>query len=222
MALFASACNKHKNVPKYELGKITKSDTADQVDVWIDTRMTATELVAIAGKIKSDSDKLKNLKFIYLLPGNAEITTGPNSFYATLRYLNTATITAADTLKDSEGDAVRLKIFGLNENKAQQLFGVTHQELAGQKLVGKFIDDYNHTVIIPFYDHAANNELKIIELDSSGNVASATIPEVVNEKGVIKWKVTEHGDYMLYKDSVLSQYAIDGFGVPFNSIKANE
>ena len=87
-------------------------------------------------------------------------------------------------------------------------------------MLGRFIDDYNHTVIIPFTDPLdEKKDLYIIELDSTAKIVSATMPQKVND-GFEKWLVTPNGDYITLKDSVLTQYAADGLGVPFNSIKS--
>ncbi len=95
------------------------------------------------------------------------------------------------------------------------------KEIADKNVLGRFIDDYNHTVIIPFNDPSdKKNSLYIIELDSTASVVSRTIPQKVVNDGVEKWLVTKNGDYITLKNNVLTQYAADGLGVPFNSIKS--
>jgi len=183
--------------------------------------MTATELVLIAGKLKTDSSQIKSLEIHYLLPGNAETSAGDNSYYASARFIKDNEIKPTDTLKDDNGNVVRLKIFGLSSEKAKLLLTLQPKEIAGKNVLGRFIDDYNHTVIIPFKDpFDKKDDLYIIEFDSTATAVSKTVPQKVNDGGVEKWLVTQNGDYITLKDNVLTQYAADGLGVPFNSIKS--
>ena len=46
------------------------------------------------------------------------------------------------------------------------------------------------------------------------------MPLKKNEDGIEKWLVTQNGDYITIKNNVLSQFAADGLGLPFNCIKA--
>jgi len=216
------ACNKKpKDIPHYTVSKVFKTDSVTTVNVHIDSRIPSAQLLLVAEKLKTDSTQIQNLEVHYLLPGNADLTSGDNSYYASARYLKDAQIQPADTLKDDDGNYVRLKIFGLNQTEAKHLLSLQSKEIAGKNVLGRFIDDYNHTVIVPFTDPLdKKGELYIIEFDSTAKVVSATVPQKVVEDGVEKWLVTEHKDYMILKNNVLSQYAADGLGVPFNSIKS--
>jgi hypothetical protein len=220
IALFASACTK-KDVAWYKISKVIKSDTASKVIVNIQTRLTKDQLLGIAGKIKSDSAALPNLQLCYMLPGHSDKNTGSNNFYAIAKYPSGQTATMLDTLKDSEGKVVRLKITGVSAQTAQKLVGFHPKELKDQNFYGHFIDDNNHTVIIPFRDLTdSKKEYYILELDTTGKVVSATIPTVVTKDGIEKWFVTDRGDYITLKDSILTQYSVDDLGLPYNSIKS--
>jgi len=215
------ACKKPQDVPHYTVSKIFKTDTATTVNVHIANRMTQAQLILIAGKVKKDSAQLQNLHISFLLPGNTETSAGEHSYYASAKFVNANQVASFDTLKDEDGNAVRLKIFGLNQEKAKHLLALKPDEIIAKNVLGRFIDDYNHTVIIPFNDpHDPKKEIYIIELDSTANVVSKTIPQVVKDGNIDKWIVTQHGDYMTLKDSVLTQFGADGLGMPFNSIKA--
>lgn len=219
IALFA--CKKPQEVPHYTVSKVTKTDTITIVNVHIGSRMASAELVLIAGKVKKDSAQLHNLKIAFLLPGNTDISAGDHSYYASAKFINSNQVASFDTLKDDNGNVVRLKIFGLNQGQAKHLLSLQPKEITGKNVLGRFVDDYNHTVIIPFDDPTdKKREVYIIELDSAAKVVSGTIPHILNDGGVEKWLVTEHGDYMTLKDSVLTQFAGDGLGIPFNSIKS--
>ncbi|MDB5086397.1 MAG: hypothetical protein JWR09_391 [Mucilaginibacter sp.] len=215
------ACNKPQDIPHYTVSKVFKTDTATTVNVHINARMTTQQLVLIAGKLKKDSAQIQNLHISFLLPGNTETSAGENSYYAAAKFVNKNQVASYDTLKDDDGNVVRLKIFGLNEKQAKHLLSLQPKEIVNKNVMGRFIDDYNHTVIIPFDDPLdEKKEVYVIELDSASKVVSATIPVKVKEGNIEKWLVTQHGDYMTLKDSVLTQYAADGLGVPFNSIKS--
>ncbi|MDB4920896.1 hypothetical protein [Mucilaginibacter sp.] len=215
------ACKKPQDIPHFTVSKVFKTDTATTVNVHIANRMTTAQLLLIAGKLKKDSTQIQNLKISFLLPGNTETSAGENSYYAAAKFVNKNQVASYDTLKDDEGNVIRLKIFGLNETQAKHLLSLQPKEIANKNVMGRFIDDYNHTVIIPFDDPLdEKKEVYVIELDSASKVVSATIPVKAKEGNIEKWLVTQHGDYMILKDSVLTQYAADGLGVPFNSIKS--
>jgi hypothetical protein len=218
--LIAFGCTK-REVPHYTISKLVKTDTASKLIVNINKRLSQTELLSIAAKIKADSDALINLQLCYLLPGHSDKNTGDNNFYAIAKYPNKDKSTIQDTLKDADGNAVRLQITGLSEQIAKQLLGLNPKEIAGKNILGRFVDDYNQTVIIPFTDaNDPKNELYVIELDTAGKVVSATVPLRDNKDGIEKLLVTHRGDYITLKDSVLTQYSIDDLGLPYNSIKS--
>ena len=215
------SCKKPHEVPHYTVSKVIKTDTLTTINVHIASRMKSSDLVLIAGKVKKDSAKLQNLKVAFLLPGNTEISAGENSYYASAKFISANHVASFDTLKDDDGNVIRIKIFGLNQVQAKHLLSLQPKEITGKNVLGRFVDDYNHTVIIPFDDPTdKKREVYIIELDSTSKVVSGTIPHLLNDGGVEKWLVTEHGDYMTLKDSVLTQFAGDGLGIPFNSIKS--
>jgi hypothetical protein len=218
---FFGCGKKDLTVPHYTVSKVIKSDTLTVVDVHINNRMTAPQLLLIAGKLKADSGKIQNLALHYLLPGNTDLSAGDNSYYASARYVKDNEVKPTDTLKDENGNVFRIKIFGLSNEQAKHLLTLQSKETAGKNEMGRYIDDYSHTVIIPFKDIPDNgNNLYIIELDSTGKVVSATMPLKVKDGAIEKWQVTQNGDYITLKDSILAQYAADGLGVPFNSIKS--
>jgi hypothetical protein len=220
ITLSVFSCTK-KEVPQYTISKVIKSDTASKMLVHINSRLTKDQLLSIAGKIKSDSSALPNLQLCYLLPGHSDKNTGSNNFYAIAKYPNAQMATMQDTLKDADGNIVRLKVTGVSAQTAKKLLALHPKELKDQNFFGHFIDDNNQTVIIPFRDFTdPKKELYILELDTTGKVVSATIPTVVKKDGEERWMVTDRGDYITLKDSILSQYSIDDLGLPYNSIKS--
>ena len=218
---FFSCGKKAQDIPYYTVSKVFKTDSVTTVNVHINNRVKSDQLLIIAGKLKTDSAQIQNLEVHFLLPGNAEITSGDNSYYASARFVKENEVKPADTLKDYNGNVLRIKIFGLSNGQAKHLLTLQPTEIQGKKVIGRFIDDYNHTVIIPFEDTATKkNDLYVIELDSTSKIVSATMPLKVNDGGVEKWMVTQNGDYITIKNNILSQYTGDGMGLPFNSIKS--
>lgn len=218
--LLTIGCTK-KDVPPYTISRVTKSDTASKLVINIKARLTQAQLLSIATKVKADSTALPNLQLCFLLPGHSDKNTGSNNFYAIAKYPNAQITTMQDTLKDDDGNIVRLKITGVSAQTAKKLIALHPKELKDQNFYGHFIDDNNQTVIIPFRDFTdPKKELYILELDTTGKVVSATIPTVITKDGQERWLVTDRGDYMVLKDSVLSQYSIDDMGLPYNSIKS--
>jgi len=210
-----------KNIPRYTISKVFKTDTLTTVNVHISNRLTTDQLLLIAGKLKTDSAKIQNLAIHYLLPGNTDVSAGDNSYYASARFVKDNEAKPADTLKDGNGNAVRLKIFGLDSTKASALLALQPVVITGKNVLGKFVDDYAHTLIIPFKDPTdKKDELFVIELNDKGDIVSSTVPQKVMDNGVEKWMVDKNGDYITIKDSVLAQYPYNGLGLPFNSIKS--
>jgi hypothetical protein len=221
MGLAISCSKKQQNIPHYNISKVFKTDTLTTVDVHIGSRLPAVQLLLIAGKLKSDSAKIPNLAIHYLLPGNTDISAGDHSFYAAVRYLKDNEVKQTDSLKDDNGNKVRLSMFGLDSGKAQALFALQPAVIVGKNVLGKFVDDYAKTLIIPFKDPTdKKDELFVIELNAMGSIVSSTVPQKDVEDGIEKWLVDKNGDYITIKDSVLAQYPYNGLGLPFNSIKS--
>jgi hypothetical protein len=221
-ALF-SCSKKPKEILPYTISKVFKTDSVTTVNARVNSRLTYMQLVAIAGKIKADSVKIQNMEVHYLLPGNADFSQGDNSYYASAKFLKEGQVKSTDTTQDYNGNALRVKIYGLSQDKVQKLLALQPKEITGQNVLGKFIDDYNHTVIIPFKNVLdEKNNLYVIELDSTAKVVSATVPQRAMEGNTEKWLVTPNGDYITIKDSILSQFSTEGLGLPFNSIKAGK
>ena len=219
--IFFACQKKIQVVPPYAISKVFKSDTLNIVNVHINSRMTAVQLLLIAGKVKNDISGLSNLTVHYLLPGNTDLSAGDNSYYASAKLVKEEFVKPTDTLKDDVGNVFRVNIFGLNQAQARHLLSMQPKEITGKEVLGKFIDDYNHTVIIPFKDVTdKKHDLYVIEVDSGAKIVSATMPLRQIDNGIEKWLVTQNGDYITLKDNVLTQYAADGLGIPFNSIKS--
>jgi hypothetical protein len=221
LGLAVSCSKKQQIIPHFTISKIFRTDTLTTVNVHIANRLPAAQLVLIAGKIKVDSAKITNLTIHYLLPGNADVSAGDHSFYAALRYLKDNQVKPTDSVKDDNGNAVRLNVFGLDSAKAEALLALQPDVIVGKNVLGKFVDDYAKTLIIPFKDPTdKKDELFVIELNAMGNIVSSTVPQKDMGDGVEKWLVDKNGDYITIKDSVLAQYGSEGLGLPFNSIKS--
>ena len=124
-------------------------------------------------------------------------------------------------MKYENGTAGRLNSFGLDSVKGQQLLSVQPVVTVGKTKLGRFVDDYSKTVLISCKDPTdKKDELFVIELNATGTIVSATVPQKKMEDGGEKWIVDKNGDYITIKDSVLSQFGSSDLGLPFNSIKA--
>ena len=222
LIILVSSCGKKpKDIPPFTISKEFKTDSVTTINVHIASRIKLSQLALIAGKVKTDSIAIKNLEVHYLLPGNSEIAAGDNSYYASAKFVRENEVKPTDTLKDDNGNVFRIKILGLDSVKAKNLLALQPKEIENKTVLGRFIDDYNHTVIIPFKDTLdKKGNLYIIELDSTAKVVSATMSLNENNGNNEKWKVTPNGDYITIKNNVLSQFAADGLGLPFNSIKS--
>ena len=216
-----SCGKKALKTPPFSISKEFKTDSLTTLNVHISTRFKLKQLLSIASIIKADSAQITNLEIHYLLPGNTDISAGDHSYYASAKILNPTEIKATDTLKDEAENVYRIKVIGMTAEKAKKLFELNNDALNCKTIVGKFIDDYNHTVIIPFKDSLdTKGNLYVIELDSTAKIVSATVTLKVTTNGEEKYLVTQNGDYITLKNKILAQFAADGLGVPFNSIKS--
>lgn len=222
VVMILCSCSKRSaQTPPFTVSKVLKTDSLTIVNAYIQHRLNNAGLLAIAGKIRADSTNLRNPEIHFLLPGNTNISAGDHSYYAAIKFVNENNVKSADTLKDDAGNVVRLQVWGLSQAKVNTLLSVDLKETGGKQVLGRYIDDYSHTVIIPFKDpSSAKPELYVLEADSAGKIVSATIAQPIKDTGIKKWQVTQHGDYITIKDSVLTQFAADGLGLPFNSIKS--
>src|SRR5471030_581585 len=84
---FFSCDRKAQNIPHFAISKVFKSDTLTTIDVHINNRLSAMQLLLIAGKLKTDSTLIQNLAIHYLLPGNTDLSAGENSYYAAASYV---------------------------------------------------------------------------------------------------------------------------------------
>ena len=220
-ASFYGCSNAPKDIPHYTISKVFKTDTLTTVNVHIDGRLSPAGLLLVAGKVKADSTKISKLAIHYLLPGNTDLNAGDHSFFASITYLKDAEVKQTDTVKDYNGNPVRIKVYGVDSTKAQALLALQPDVITGKTVLGRFIDDNAQTLIIPFKDPTdKKDELFVIELDAMGSIVSSVVPQKKVEDGVEKWLVDKQGDYITIKDSVLAQYPYNGLGLPFYSIKA--
>ena len=59
----------------------------------------------------------------------------------------------------------------------------------------------------------------ILELDTTGKVVSAVMPIEVNHNGVNKLVITQQGDYLTLKDSILTMYSSADPEKPYRTLK---
>jgi hypothetical protein len=220
LAIALVACHQKPKTP-FQILKSVKIKDGVKLDVQVNGRISKQEMIDIACYIKSDSSDYKNLQVDYLLPGNSYKNKGGVNVYATAGYHDKSLVFPADTVKDNDNDLLSFEFIGFNPEQAKQMFTLTHKEMTGKHVIGKFIDDATKTISIIYEDKQENNQLYILELDATGQVVSAIAPMEVTVKGVKKMVVSHEGDYMTLKDSILTMYSGADADQPFRSIKQN-
>jgi hypothetical protein len=213
-----TACHSRPKTP-FQILKSTKIKDGVKLDVQLKDRISKQEMIDIACYIKSDSSDYKNLQVDYLLPGNSYENKGGVTVYATAAYHDKAIVNPADTVKDNDNDLLSFEFVGFTAAQAKELLALNPKELAGKNLIGKFIDDATKTITIISEDKHEGNQLYILELDPEGKVVSAVAPMEVTAKGIKKMIVSQQGDYMVLKDSLLTLYSSTDYDKPFRSIK---
>lgn len=215
-----AGCHANKTSSPYTILKVIKEGTTSKFNVEIFGRLNRQQLLAIAGKIKSDSSKYTNLQIDYLLPGNDDKNSGGNTIYASAIYPEPGKITSKDTVKDTDDNLLDLEIMGLNAQKAKYLLALNPPEPAGKTILGKFIDDNTKTISIFYTDVKEPNQTFVLEMDTAGKVVSAVVPQSIKQNGIEKLVVSQGGDYVTIKDSILTMYSSTDPANPFRSIKA--
>jgi hypothetical protein len=216
-----TACHSKPKTP-FQVLKSSKIKDGVKLDVQVNGRISKQEMIDIACYIKSDSSAYKNLQVDYILPGNNYENKGGISVYATAAYHDKAIVNPADTVKDNDNDLLSFEFIGFTAAQAKELLAMNPKELAGKQLIGKFIDDATKTITIICEDKQEDNQLYILELDALGNVVSAIAPMEVTSKGIKKMVISQQGDYMVLKDSILTMYSSTDYDKPFRSIKQNQ
>lgn len=215
-----TACNS-KPKTSFQILKSTKIKGGIKLDVQVNSRVSKRELVDIASYIKSDSAQYNNLQVDFILPGNSYANAAGLTVYARAAYHDKTVVSPADTVADKEKNFLSFEFVGFTPEKAKQLLALDSKELAGKQMIGKFIDDATKTITLIAEDKQENNQLYILELDSAGTAVSAIAPMEVKTNGLRKMVVSQQGDYMTLKDSILTMFSSTDPQKPYRSIKQN-
>lgn len=213
-----TACHSKPKTP-FQVLKSVKIKDGVKLDVQVNSRISKQAMVDIASYIKNDSTQYNNLQVDFILPGNSYENKAGVTVYATAAYHDKTIVSPADTVADRDKNFLSFEFTGFTPEKAKQLLALDPKELAGKHLIGKFIDDATKTISLIAEDKQEDNQLYILELDSTGAVVSAIAPMEVTAKGVRKMVVSQQGDYMVLKDSILTMYSSTDYDKPFRSIK---
>ncbi len=212
-----AACNANKLTAPYKIVKVQTKDGLTWMDVSIPARLDKQQLLDISSKIKSDSSQYDNLRLDYILPGYNYDNLGGISVYASTFYRPAAKYTDADTIRDHNNNILSFEFVGIAPDKAKKLLAIELPEMKDKTLLGRFIDDNLSTVTLIYNDKA--NQKYILELDTAGNVVSPVVPKVIKHNGIDKMIVTQQGDYMTLKDSVLTMYSSESPETPYRTLR---
>ncbi len=213
-----AACNSNKPTAPYKIVKVETKDGATWMDVAVDSRLDKQQLLDISAKIKEDSTQYADLQMNYILPGYNYDNLGGVSVYATSRYRPAAKYTEADTIRDDSNNLLSFEFVGIAPDKAKKLLAIEIPDMKDKTLLGRFIDDNLLTVTL-IYNDKKDNQKYILELDTAGNVVSPVVPKVINHNGIDKMIVTQQGDYMTLKDSVLTMYSSQSPETPYRTLR---
>ncbi|MCC8426266.1 hypothetical protein [Mucilaginibacter sp. UR6-11] len=215
-----TACHSKPKTP-FRILKSEKIANGAKLGVLVNSRINKQQLVDIAAYIKSDSSQYNNLQLDFILPGNSYENKGGVIVYATATYHDKAVIAPADTVKDNDNNLLSFEFMGFTPEKAKQLLTLNPQDMADKQLLGRFIDDGTKTISLIYEDKHTDGQLYILELDSIGKVIAAIQPMEVTARGIKKMVVSQQGDYMVLKDSILTMYSSADYDKPFRSLKQN-
>jgi hypothetical protein len=213
-----TACHSKPKTP-FQILRSVKSNGSAKMNVLVKSRITKQEMIAIATAIKSDSSQYNALQIDYLLPGSNYKNAGGVTIYATVNYHDKASLTGTDTVEDVDKNLLSFQFVGFTPEKAKHLLSFNPDLITGKTVIGKFIDDNTQTITIIYEDKSGDDLTHILELDTAGKIVSATVPMEITEKGVKKMVVSQQGDYLTLKDSILTLYSSDDPLKPYRSIK---
>lgn len=213
-----AACKSNKPTQPYSITNVAKITDGAKMDVQLNGRLSKQQMLDIAGNIRNDSTAYAALELNFLLPGNSYKNTGGVIVYAIAGYQKPGIVTAKDTIRDYDNKLMNFEFVGFTPEAAQHLLSLSPQEMVGKPVVGKFIDDAAGTISI-IYDDRREEQYYIIEMDGDGKIVSKIQPMAITHNGVQKLVVSQRGDFMTLKDSILTMYSIDEPEKPFRSVK---
>lgn len=213
-----AACNSNTPTAPYKIVKVETKDGLTWMDVSIPARLDKQELLDIASKIKSDSSHYDNLRLDYILPGYNYDNLGGVSVYASTHYRPAAKYTEADTIRDDSNNLLSFEFVGIAPDKAKKLLAIELPEMKDKTLLGRFIDDNLNTITL-VYNDKKDNQKYILELDTAGTVVSPVVPKVIRHNGIDKMIVSQQGDYMTLKDSILTMYSSETPETPYRTLR---
>ncbi|PJJ84765.1 hypothetical protein [Mucilaginibacter auburnensis] len=213
-----SACSSNKPTEPYSITNVAKTPEGAKMDVQLKGRLTRQQMLDIAGNIRNDSSHYEALDLQFLLPGNSYKNSGGIIVYAMAGYPKPGIVTAKDTVRDYDNKILNFQLIGFTPEAAKHLLSLSPSEMAGKPVLGKFIDDAAGTISI-IYDDKKDGQYYIIEMDADGNIVSKIQPMAITHNGIQKLIVSQRGDYMTVKDSILTMYSIDDPEKPFRSVK---
>ncbi len=218
LLVILSACSSKKKTEPYSITNVAKTPKSVIMDVQLKGRLTRQQMLDIAGNIRNDSAHYEALDLQFILPGNSYKNTGGVIVYAMAGYPKPGVVTAKDTVRDYDNKILNFQFVGFPPETAQHLLSLSPSEMVGKPILGKFIDDAAGTISI-IYDDRKDEQYYVIEMDADGNIVSKIQPMAITHNGIKKLIVSQRGDYMTVKDSILTMYSIDDPERPFRSVK---
>jgi hypothetical protein len=213
-----TACHS-KPKTAFQILKSEKTKDGAKLGVQVNNRVSKQDMVDIAAYLRNDSSQYKNLQIDFILPGNSYHNKGGVNVYATAAYHDKTVVAPADTVKDNDNNLLSFEFVGFTPEEAKKILATDPKDMAGKHLIGRFVDDATKTITMIYEDKHEGGQLYILELDAEGKVVSAIQPMEVTAKGVKKMVVSQQGDYMVLKDSILTLYSSADYDKPFRSIK---
>ena len=214
-----AGCHSDKATVPFTILKVAKAaGGVTKMDILIPGRLEKLQAVDIAAKIKRDSSQYENLQLAFILPGSSYNNAGGVIVFATAAYHPQGKTTALDTVKDYNNQLLSFEFKGITREQASKLLAVDPPDMVGKTLLGKFIDDDLKTISL-IYEDKKDDQKYILELDTTGKVVSAVMPIEVNHNGVNKLVITQQGDYLTLKDSILTMYSSADPEKPYRTLK---
>ena len=214
-----AGCHSDKATVPFTILKVIKaSGGVTKMDILIPGRLEKLQVVDIAAKIKRDSAQYENLQLDFVLPGSSYKNSGGMMVFATTSYHPQGKTTPQDTVKDYNGAFLSFEYKGITREQASKLLAIDPPDMVGKTLLGKFIDDDLKTMSL-IYEDKKDDQKYVLELDTAGKVVAAVMPIEVNQNGVAKLVITQQGDYLTLKDSILTMYSSADPEKPYRTLK---
>ena len=189
------------------------------LQVRLSRRVTSDELNSISSDLRHQKSQRKRVVISYHLPGQKK---GVGTLYARSFYPSDDSVRKYTKQRDLYNEPVEHFINGLSSELAIKLLSFNPPNMQYKMILGRFIDDSWEKCTVVYTDTRERKGYAFIaDFYKDGKMHPIISTPIVKFKGGLKFITDIEGGYFTIIDSVLTKYAHDEEGKPYQSIKSN-